>query len=93
MSRRSPSAPPRLRRLRRGARRRRPGGDHDRTRPRRGRPSRRTRPAGPPRGPVPILSILGQLLVEGRIDERDGVWIMRAQASPMAQPQHRREAA
>jgi len=44
-------------------------------------------------GPVPVLSILGQLLVEGRIDEHDGVWIMRAQATPMAQPQHRREAA
>ena len=44
-------------------------------------------------GPVPVLRILGQLLVEGRIDERDGIWVPRAQAAPMADPEDARRAA
>ncbi len=56
--------------------------------------SRRVHPTGgPTRVPVSILPILGQLLVEGRIDERDGVWMTHAQSSAISQPLHRRQAA
>ncbi len=44
-------------------------------------------------GSIPVLRILGQLLVEGRIDERDGVWVPRAQAAPLAHPEGARRAA
>jgi hypothetical protein len=55
---------------------------------------RRVDPAGRGAdGSVQVLRILGQLLVEGRIDERDGVWVPRTLAAPMAHRHAGRRAA
>jgi hypothetical protein len=56
--------------------------------------SRRANPAGRDAdGSVDVLRVLGQLLVEGRIDERDGVWVPRALAAPIEHPFAGRRAA
>jgi len=56
--------------------------------------ARRARALGePPAGPHQLVRQLGLLLVEGRVDECDGVWVLR-EAWPLAlDPRSRNQAA